>query len=448
MSIVAGLTQIGHYVFTEEIGRGAFSCVWLAMHKLTRLQVAAKVVLKSSIVDEDSVTRFTRELSFMKQMRHPFIAEFYEFLEDEQAYYYFMEYAENGSLLRYVMMNGPMSEAQARHYFSQLVSVLEYLHRDLRVCHRDVKAENLLLDRHNNIRVIDFGLSNQFSSSRPLLNTACGSPPYAPPEMIRGNPYTQAADIWSSGILLYSLTTGLLPFDDDNLQVLLSKILTQEVDYPSFLSTSVVDLLRRMLTKNPDFRITLQQMQEHPWMSQGKCAALFAMRLGESPHDAIVDHEIVEEMASMGIETAQLRQQLLLGVFTELTAMYQMIRRHRLTDALPDLLTAGAEATGCPARGASTYGRLPRNPPRPVLVAVTTRRPGQRATAFTPAPMSPGTNGNRVQSPVPLVDVSRIPAAVQVVTTRRTRPIARNRGFMQRDGTGRRASFDDCDVVD
>jgi serine/threonine protein kinase len=294
MNFEPGTTQVGHYLFLERLGTGTFASVWLAIHTQTRLKAAIKVILKSSVLDEDSVTRFTRELNFLRQMRHPFIVEFYEFLEDDSAYYYCMEHAENSSLLRYVTRNGPMTEDLARHYFSQLVSVLEYLHTNLRVCHRDVKAENLLLDRHNNIRVIDFGLSNQFTSSRPLLNTACGSPPYACPEMIRGHPYTQAVDIWSSGVLLYSLMTGLLPFDDDSLQALLTKIVTKEVSYPSFLSASIVDLLRRILTKNPDMRITLGQIREHDWFSQAWYAALFAVHLGERSTEAIVDAELVE----------------------------------------------------------------------------------------------------------------------------------------------------------
>jgi hypothetical protein len=136
------------------------------------------------------------------------------------------------------------------------------------------------------------------------------------------------------------MATGLLPFDDDNLQTLLRKIVTQEVAYPSFLSPALVDLLKRMLTKNPELRITLPEIKEHDWFSQTQYAALFAMHLGERSTEAIVDAALVEQMTRMGIETATLRQQLLLGAFTELTSVYRMLRRQRLTDSMRDVVAS------------------------------------------------------------------------------------------------------------
>jgi hypothetical protein len=387
MDLKPGESRIGHYVFEKRLGAGSFAAVWLATHDITHIKAAVKIIMKDSVTSEESITRLTRELNFMKQMRHPFIAEFYEYLEDDQAHYYCMEFAEHDSLLTYISTNGPLSENLSRHYFAQLVSVLEYLHSDLRVCHRDVKAENLLLDRYNNLRVIDFGLANQFTTICPLLNTACGSPPYASPEMVKSQPYTQASDVWSSGIVLYSMATGLLPFDDDNLQALLRKIVSQEVSYPSFLSPALVDLLKRMLTKNPELRITLREVKEHDWFSQTQYAALFAMHLGERSTEAIVDADLVEQMSEMGIETATLRQQLLLGAFTELTAMYRMLRRQVLTDKMRDVV---AGLPGGPRRLA---------PPRPVPHEGHRLSVGKVRTLgpprATPAPGRPAAPGER-----------------------------------------------------
>jgi serine/threonine protein kinase len=152
--------------------------------------------------------------------------------------------------------------------------------------------------------------------------------------MIKGDFYTQAADIWSSGILLYSMTTGMLPFDDGNLETLFKKIVTQEPSYPTFLSPALIDLLKKMLSKSPDLRITLEGLKGHDWFSQTQYAALFAMKLGERSTEKIVDSKVVEEMTEMGIETATLRQQLLLGMFTELTAMYRMLKRYKMTDEI------------------------------------------------------------------------------------------------------------------
>ena len=176
MSIVPGETKIGNYLMLSQIGSGAFASVWLAQHVTTKIKVAIKIIQKKSIESAEAKTRFNREMALLKQMTHPFIAEFFESIENENFHFLVMEYAENGNMLEFINNKGQLTEPQARHYFSQLVSVLEYLHNEKLIAHRDLKAENVLLDRYNNIRVIDFGLSNQFSSSQPQLKTACGSP--------------------------------------------------------------------------------------------------------------------------------------------------------------------------------------------------------------------------------------------------------------------------------
>jgi serine/threonine protein kinase len=407
MDVIPGVSRIGNYIFQERLGDGAFASVWLALHELVHIRVAIKIVQRSSITDEDSVTRLTRELNLLKQMRHPFIAEFYECLEDDQAHYYVMELAENGTLLKYIVLHGALSEGLSRHYFSQLISVLEYLHNDIKVCHRDVKAENLMLDRHNNIRVIDFGLSNQFTTSNPHLNSACGSPPYAPPEMIKGQSYTQAADIWSAGILLYSMATGSLPFEADSLQGLLRKIVTQEVVYPGFLSPQLVDLLRKMLTKSPDGRITIAKIKTHDWFSQTQYEALFAMQLGEQSTEAIVEPEIVDHMTRLGIETATLRQQLLLGTYTELTAMYRMLRRMRLTDEIRDTVEGLAKERSMPKRVMSTVS--PEIPPGQTAIK---QRGFQRVVTYTPGRQY---FAPRVPSPAPAARPTLPVAAAETV---------------------------------
>jgi serine/threonine protein kinase len=389
--------SVGPYVFEKRLGAGAFAEVWLATHRLTLVKVAVKVILKSSLDDAGSTTRFVRELNLLKQMRHSFITEFYECLEDDRAFYCCMEFAENDTLLKFMLENGPLPESQARHFFSQLVCVLEYLHSDLCICHRDVKAENLLLDRHNNIRVIDFGLSNQFNANNPVLNTACGSPPYAPPEMVKRQPYTQAADIWSSGILLYTMATGMLPFDDDNIQTLLRKIVSQEVSYPTYLSRPLVDLLKRMLAKNPDMRITLDEIKKHEWFSQTQYEALFAMNLSERATEVFVDSDLVDQMSQMGIETATLRQQLLLGGFTELTAMYRMVRRQRFTDQIKDLFATLPGTHVMPGTRVPTV--LPHAQPIPRGTQVTTLRlktGGRKTPTAVPGP-APLYGPHRVQ---------------------------------------------------
>lgn len=168
--------EIGDYAIDKKVGSGTFGSVWQGYHKTTGTKVAIKVVSHNHFSNNENARRFLREVEYIKQLDHPLIAEFYELQEDDQNYYMIMEYVENGNLLEFVNANGELDESRARHYFCELVSVLEYLHDQMKIAHRDLKAENVLFDRHNNIRLIDFGLSNMFTDENPFLSTACGSP--------------------------------------------------------------------------------------------------------------------------------------------------------------------------------------------------------------------------------------------------------------------------------
>ncbi|OHS98337.1 CAMK family protein kinase [Tritrichomonas foetus] len=185
-------------------------------------------------------------------------------MEDEKYFFIVMEYLENGTLLEYVNKNGPLSEDSASRVFSQLISVLDYLHNTMNIIHRDIKAENIMFDKNMNIRIIDFGFSKILSSNMQIVTTSCGSPGYASPELISGFPYRTSSDIWSAGIVLYAMTTGSLPFQSFNTQRSIELIMNSDPQYPSRLSSILVDLLDKLLTKDPDLRITLDQIKEHP----------------------------------------------------------------------------------------------------------------------------------------------------------------------------------------
>jgi hypothetical protein len=235
--------------------------------------------------------------------------------------------------------------------------------------------------------------------------------------MIRGDPYTQAAGIWPSGVLLDSMATGMLPFDDDDLHTLLRKIVTHEPQYRSFLSASLIELLRQMLTKDPEGRITLEGVKAHRWFSQAQYAALWELRLSERATDAIVDPDVVEAMAMLGIETANIRQQLLLGAVTEVTAIYRMMRRQRLTDALGEKITALAVGRG-PAHALSAMRIDPR---RKAIQVPLVRTPGiPHALAVSPgrapSPNQAADAGRRSATPAAAAEKSSV--------TTRARPMA------------------------
>ena len=364
--------EIGVYQILSKLGSGSFASVWLAQHKLTGLKVAIKVVQKSSLDTADALMRFNRECALLKQIEHPFIAELFEIIDDSSAFYLVMEYVEHGNMLNYVNNNGRLSEDRARHYFCQLISALDYLHNEKFIAHRDLKAENVLLDVYDNIRLIDFGLSNAFSKKTPELKTACGSPAYAAPEMIQGNLYTKQADIWSAGVLLYAMVVGRLPFDDPNVQTLLAKVVTEEVRYPSILSYSLIDLLKRLLTKNPEQRITLARLKEHPWFSQSEYQTITDFkylnyhtatpnpicipqqiplavvsqdqsetRLFNQPRPFVqkqIDSQVISQMAAFGLDVGNLSASLMAGEFNELTAIYREIKKAKITEQMKDLI--------------------------------------------------------------------------------------------------------------
>lgn len=355
--------EVGDYKMNGQIGRGSFATVWQAEHKLSKTPVAIKAVLNSSIADDDAKTRFVREVNLIKQMDHPFISKLYDVIETEDYTFLVMEFAERQSMLSYVNIHGRLSEAHARRYFGQLVSAIEYLHDERHVAHRDLKAENVLLDRNLNIRLIDFGLSNSFSSEAPELSTACGSPAYAAPEMVRGQAYTKNADVWSAGILLYAMTTSQLPFEDENMQRLLQKIVYTEPRYPSYLSPQLIDLLRKILVKSPETRLTLEMIKAHPWFSQSEYGQIMQMHFSTDDQWRVggVDRDVVQRISALGIDVKNLANHLLCGEYNRTTALYLMLRRDEITDrikSMMDSMKAGNSAAAKPATDHALLSRV------------------------------------------------------------------------------------------
>jgi len=339
-------SEIGPYVLSQQIGSGTFASVWKGRHKILGNNIAIKAIPKNNLTDSQKVTRFAREVNLLKQMDHPMISQLYSVMENDHYHFLIMEYVENGDLLSFVNKNGKLIDPIARRYFMQLISVLEYLHKEKKIAHRDLKAENIMLDRYYNIRVIDFGLSNSFSDEKPDLNTACGSPAYVPPEMIKGQPYTSAADIWSAGILLYAITVGKLPFEDRNMQTMLHYIVNAKPVFPPFISSALADLITKMLIKNPQERITLDRIKEHPWFSPMEYNNIisFSKKSLELPDGKLsleseyyCDPEIVPQMSIYGIDTSLLKQKLLLSEYDETTAIYRILKREKLTEDMKNI---------------------------------------------------------------------------------------------------------------
>jgi serine/threonine protein kinase len=339
--------SVGPFTLGRRIGTGSFATVYLGEHPPSGIRVAIKAIPVSSFTDDEMRTRFVREVTLMKQMDHPFIGKLYQVIESTDVVYLIQEYVENGTLLAYVNQHERLPELHARRLFTQLLALLEYLHDCKMVMHRDIKAENVLLDEYLNVRLIDFGLSHAFTQSDPRLHTPCGSPAYAAPEMIVGSPYTKAADIWSAGILLYAMVVGELPFDDPGgVRGILMKIVSCEPDYPDLMSTTLVDLLRRILMKSPEARIDIPKIKAHPWFSHSEYLKIFQVPFSEEEWLVRgVDRGIVDEMERMGIDVRGVAESILCGEYTAEAAMYSMLRRKRITVKVHEVMDALTNAT-------------------------------------------------------------------------------------------------------
>jgi serine/threonine protein kinase len=336
------MTSFGQFVAEQVIGNGATARVHVAHHhQIDDIRVAIKVISSSSLNTEARRARFKREISVHQSMKHPFIAELFQVFEDDFNHYLVLEFLDRGTLLNLLNTHGRFNEYRARRYFTQLVWVLEYLHSKLSVAHRDLKCENILLDRNDNIRLIDFGISRTFEQHDEKLSTLCGSPAYAAPEMLQRQGYTYMADIWSLGVVLYVLVVGKLPFQDSSIPGLLQKILTTEIQYPTFLQPSLLDLLQGLLCKDPNSRIDIPRIKMHPWFSMDeyntmiKLAELAQIHMfGGDEVKVVVQPNLVREMVEMGIDCHGLSQSLLIGEETNLTVLYSILRRETLTDLM------------------------------------------------------------------------------------------------------------------
>lgn len=270
-------------------------------HEVIKNKVAAKILLKSSIKSKDLEEKVKREIRYSKYFRHPNIIRLYEVIETNNEIILIMEYAAGGELYD-VISKGRLNEEEGRRIFQQIIFGLEYIHAH-QVTHRDLKPENILLDEDGNVKLADFGLSNVMRDGI-FLYSSCGSPNYAAPELIIGKVYNGTSiDIWSSGVILYAMLTGTLPFDEDQIPKLYQKIKEGKYSLPPILSDSAKDLIVRMLQVNPLDRITIDEIKKHSWfvkdiklyMQIDNYKYIYSIKIN-------ADEEIIKKMLSYGID--------------------------------------------------------------------------------------------------------------------------------------------------
>jgi serine/threonine protein kinase len=257
--------KIGPFILGETLGEGSTGKVKAAVHKDTGEKVAIKIINKAILTDNIKLKKkIEREIDVMKLMKHKHVIKLYDVLQSKKYLFLIIEHVEGGELFDYIVKKGRLSVEEAFHFFKQIIEGIEYCHQNL-ICHRDLKPENLLLDKNKNIKIADFGMAS-FLEEDKLLETSCGSPHYASPEVVKGLKYNgMEADVWSCGVILFALLTGRLPFDDENIQALLKKVKSGQYTIPSYLTGDVKDLIQRMLAMDPEKRITIPEIKRHPW---------------------------------------------------------------------------------------------------------------------------------------------------------------------------------------
>ncbi|KAI8077942.1 kinase-like domain-containing protein [Gilbertella persicaria] len=271
------ISRLGPFLLLKTLGVGEFGKVKLGKHIETGQMVAVKLVKKENIDSSSQLDKIRMEIDILKTLNHPYIVKLLSVNETNTSIGMVLEYAEGGELFEYIYRQRYLKENEARRIFSQLISSVYYMHQK-NIVHRDLKLENILLDRQHNIIVTDFGFANQFTpKTGDWMSTSCGSPVYAAPELVMtGRLYAgTGVDIWSCGIILYAMLCGYLPFDDDvknpnsnNIGRLYRYIMSHKPKYPPHLSDDAKDIIGKMLVPIPNERCDIKTIMNHVWLQK------------------------------------------------------------------------------------------------------------------------------------------------------------------------------------
>lgn len=251
----------------KALGKGKFGNVYLAREKTSKFIIALKVLFKSQLQKANVEHQLRREIEIQSHLRHPNILRLYGYFHDEQRVYLILEYAPNGELFRALQAQPSkrFDELRAAAYIQQLADALHYCHSK-KVIHRDIKPENLLLGAKGELKIADFGWSVHAPSSR--RDTLCGTLDYLPPEMVQGRPHDHKVDLWSLGVLCYEFLTGKPPFEAETYEETYARISRAQYSFPGHVSASAKDLITKLLQLNPNNRLSLEGVLDHPWIKE------------------------------------------------------------------------------------------------------------------------------------------------------------------------------------
>ncbi|EGF82654.1 hypothetical protein BATDEDRAFT_34366 [Batrachochytrium dendrobatidis JAM81] len=326
---------ISHFLLSKTLGQGSMGKVKIATCTNTGKQYACKIVPKplrdasapnpsliagpTSLIsavpgaERDSTQlvnkleledqRIIREIAITLLLSHPNIVPLYEVAVSHDYYYLFFEHIDGPQMLDFIISHGRLKEKFARRFMRQIISAVDYCHQNS-IVHRDLKIENILIDKNGQIKLIDFGLANLYNPNS-LLSTFCGSLYFAAPELLSARKYVgPEVDMWSMGVILYVLVCGKVPFDDSSLPALHAKIKSGKVEYPSFLSDECIHLLSTLLHLDPSQRATISDLQCHPWILKEKETFPKTLIPVRQPLTAPFDDEVIERMCGFQLGTS------------------------------------------------------------------------------------------------------------------------------------------------
>lgn len=320
------IQRIGSYDIGKTLGHGSFGKVKLATHCATKEKVAVKFFKHHKFTTAQQLENCNREIDIMKLLNHPNIVKLIDVVEKSQdgMTYLIVEYVVGGELFDYIVANGVVKEKEARRFFRQIVSAVEYCHANL-IVHRDLKPENLLLDAGGNIKISDFGLSNVIEPGK-LLDSFCGSPLYAAPEILLAERYVgPPVDVWSMGVILYALLCGHLPWSGDTQAEISHNSVRGIYEEPEALSRTVRDLIRKMLNPSPTERITIDDIRRHAWINETYTEPPPSLLTIRQPvHE--VREEILFKLFSLGYRNKEENKRKILGnECCQVVAIYHLL---------------------------------------------------------------------------------------------------------------------------
>ncbi|KAJ3441567.1 protein kinase [Anaeramoeba flamelloides] len=327
-----------HNTKGRTLGTGSFSKVKLAVHNETGQKVAIKILSKSRLAQQQNLmNKVKREITVQRLIKHPSILQIFEVFETNDFIFLILEYVSGGELFDYIVECGTVPSDEARQFFQQIIYGLEHIH-SFSITHRDLKPENLLLDINKNVKIADFGMARVMEVSG-LLQTSCGSPHYASPEVLKGKGYDgQKSDIWSCGVILYSLLNGCLPFDESTYPELINVVKSGKFEFVENLPEIEKDLIIRMLTVDPEKRITLKQIKKHSWFTynfpQGYIPPSpvidYQKKIGSAINIESIDKEIVDQLGNIEwVDSGKIIKALQSNSLNSIKIIYELFRKRK-----------------------------------------------------------------------------------------------------------------------